>query len=195
MLFPEIPQQERGKLAIELKFDLKIFSMTLKNDNKADDNIYAKCDVLCKYLERKEDIGNIDYPGPFFKGTLPLVYGIYRDYASDLTFFSGETEDTFLILIGSSDNIVSSNKDFTAKEKHSPDYYTMKFLNYTIENPTVENELYSDKRVLKELYNSAKYLVGIRQNLAFIAKKLFQGQIEGKKKVLLATPIYVALEE
>ena len=175
MLFPQIPKSEKERIATELKLDLKIFSLSFK-DQIEQDTLFSMMKIIENYIEKKEDVGTIAFPGTYFKGEAPMTYGIFRDYASDLTYFKTETEESILILIGRTKNIIgiSNPEKISHSEELSPNYYFLKYVNEILEYhndiiPTNESA-WTPENLAKILNKSVEQVDGPVQNLNFLAK-------------------------
>jgi len=66
------------RLGIEMKIDLKILSATIKTP-VSDENRYQKLMVVERYLERQSMIGTLAKPGGYFRGRMPMKYGVYHE--------------------------------------------------------------------------------------------------------------------
>lgn len=199
MLFPQIPKFEKKRIATELKLDLKILSVSFK-DQTENDTLFSMMKIIENYIEKNEDVGTIDFPGAYFHGEIPMTYGIFRDYASDLTYFKAETDESILILIGRTKNIIgipNPEKIIHPKEM-SPNHYFLQYVNEILEYhndiiPTNESA-WTPENLTKLLEKSVEKVDGPIQNLSFLAKKLYH--LEGNRKnIILGTPLYVELKE
>ncbi|MGD1848394.1 MAG: SAVMC3_10250 family protein [Salibacteraceae bacterium] len=201
MLFPQIPKAEKDNIATELKLDLKIFSASFK-DQVEKDTLFSMMRVVENYIEKKEAVGTIDFPGAYFKGEIPMTYGIFKDYGSDLTYFKTETEASVLILIGRTQNIVgiSNPETLLHPEAISPNYYFLKYINRILENHSdiisFDESPWTPENLIKILNKSVEQVDGPTQNLSFLAKKIYHVEGIGKSKnIILGTPLYVELKE
>lgn len=75
MLYQQIPQEVKSKLAAELKFNLQILEATFKQDAPAETRI-SRLKIVSEYIEKQSDIGTLDKPGEYFKGHLAMRWGL-----------------------------------------------------------------------------------------------------------------------
>ncbi len=199
MLFPQIPNSEKERIATELKLDLKIFSVSFK-DQIEKDTLFSMMKIVENYIAKKEDIGSIDYPGSYFKGESLMTYGIFKNYASDLTFFKTETDESILILIGRTKNIIgiSNPEEVLHLGELSPNYYFLKYVNEILKQHNdiipINKSPWTPENLTKILKKSIEQVDGPEQNLSFLAKKLYHIETD-TKNIILGTPIYVELKE
>jgi hypothetical protein len=78
MLYDQLPERTRSKLAAELKIDLKVISATVKK-GETQQNQLSKLEVLVEYLNESEEVGSIELPGKYFSGCLPMRWGIWGE--------------------------------------------------------------------------------------------------------------------
>lgn len=115
MLSSQIPIPVLKRLGIEMKIDLKILSATIKTP-VSDENRYQKLMVVERYLEQQDMIGTLEEPGGYFRGRMPMKYGIYHEASEsgisyrgvrEVLFFGGKQEQTILGLAGSAVHLIS----------------------------------------------------------------------------------------
>lgn len=114
MLFGQIPQRLRRRLAAELTIDLKLVSATLA-PSRTDETRYSKTDLVVHYLERHAEVGSVDYPQQYFRGTLPMRWG---QATPRMVYFGGETARTVFGLGGSMRHVLGARE---ANGATSPD--------------------------------------------------------------------------
>ncbi len=110
MLYPQIPPRLLSRFATELKIDLKLLSATVRG-REPEHTLYSKLALVVRYIEEHEQVGTIDEPKDWFRGTLPMRWGRWPFRTDDVVFFSGATELTALGLAGSRAHVVGNRRD------------------------------------------------------------------------------------
>ena len=78
MLFSQIPQNIKSRIATEIKIDLKIFSTTFKDkDANPDTNLYSKLDMVLQHIEADANVGTVACPKSYFRNS--RFFGNSRD--------------------------------------------------------------------------------------------------------------------
>jgi hypothetical protein len=189
MLFPQIPPKFLQGASAELTVNLGLVSTTVKGTQpESFESLSPQVAAVSKYLHAHAEVGTVESPGQYISGSLPMKYGVVAEYASDIAFFGAKVGRARCVLVGSSDSLLGSPQ--RAGANHAPYYYTLKFLNYLVEgNETTPEQppYYSYKRAYEI---AMKALIGNPQRLEFLAKTLHT-----EKNLVVATPIYVALDE
>lgn len=212
MYYAQIPPPLLAGIAAELTVDLKVLgsgvSTTLKKE-QAEKTRYDKLQVVVKYLEehRSSDIGWIDAPLVYFKGTLPMFWGKLptRDNTK-MVFFAGATEQTLLVLGGSAYHVIGKVGDATIGESSSdlPSLVDILGEELQLQPRSLDREdFYDEDAALNAIEVMTRKMKGTAQHLEFLAKRLAydpssltHGRTRRRAKhVLFGTPIYVALAE
>ncbi len=212
MYYAQIPSPLLAGIAAELTIDLKVLgsgvSTTLKKE-QVEKTRYDKLHMVVKYLEehRSSDIGWIDAPLTYFKGTLSMYWGKLptRDNTK-MVLFAGATEQTLLALGGSAYHVIGKVSDVTIGEPSSdlPSLVDIlgEELQLKLRSPDRE-DFYDEDAALNAIEVMTRQMKGIAQPLEFLAKRLAydpssltHGRIRRRaKNVLFGTPIYIALTE
>jgi hypothetical protein len=102
MLYGQIPRDIKRTIAAELKIELQFFGASIKSPDP-EETRYSKLSIVTDYLEKHADIGSVDNPASYFKGTLDINWGnVGGESASEhVVFFASRTEKTILGLGGS----------------------------------------------------------------------------------------------
>ena len=94
-LYDQIPKKLLGKIASELTLDLKPYGVgigaTFKKE-QAQETRFSKLKIVIQYLEKfmSEEIGWVDAPGVYFKGTLPMFWGrLPKRENTEAVYFGG----------------------------------------------------------------------------------------------------------
>jgi hypothetical protein len=212
MYYAQIPQPLLAGIAAELTLDLKLLgsgvSTTLKKEQTQETH-YSKLQVVVKYLEEhmSSDIGSIDAPQAYFKGTLPMFWGKLptRDNTK-MVFFAAATERTLLALGGSAYHVTRPIGDATIGEPSSdlPSLVALLTEELQLQPHSPDKEdFYDEDAALNAIEVMTRQMKGTAQRLEFLAKRLVydpssltHGRIRTRAKhVLFGTPIYVALAE
>jgi len=203
MLYEQIPPKLLDRIAAELKLDIKVVSVSLKND-PSETTRYGKLNVVENYIERHFDVGTVAEPTPWFRGHLNMRSGIYGDYPHSLLYFSGRQEGVLVALIGSVHHLVGNSAappDIPVPYSRLPALFDLLRRSQPGggSQRTDEDE---DKRALSEVVEFAQALPGVREPCEFLARRLLHGPVTGSqpeasrpeaKAILLGTPLYVAL--
>ena len=72
MLFPQIPQETKGKLGAEVEASLGVLKAKVKSEKESQpkENLIAQLQAVVDYLKRSEQPGSVDKPKswpPFFQ--------------------------------------------------------------------------------------------------------------------------------
>jgi hypothetical protein len=215
MLYPQIPSRLRENLATELKIDFKVLSTTFSEEPPEETTI-SKLKVVTEYIEKNEPVGTVDEPKSYFKGTLPMKWGPYGEN-NEIVYFAGSTSNTVFGLGGSMDHVIGS------KGESSAQYWAASTTPYLIS--TLKNELnllepdlelrslmgYESPRppAMRAVYQVTTKMEGPVEQLQFLAKKLLDTDDfteeekehsnrmhwEVDKRILLGTPLYVAMAD
>ncbi|NEA21217.1 hypothetical protein G3I70_01700 [Actinomadura bangladeshensis] len=173
----------------EIKFNAAGLTAGVKRAAHAPSpELSAKAGVLGNYLESNSDwVGTVTNPGRYVSGVASLQYGVMADYVASLAVFGGVVDGVKLALIGSPASLVGAAADTTAN--HSLDYYVLRFLGEDAENGQASSSAETYEAAVEETLNPG-VLPSTAFCLKFLAKPLFYNE-----RVLVATPIYVALAD
>lgn len=207
MLYNQIPKPLRKKLATELKIDLKFLSTTFSKP-PSEENKFSKLRIVVDYIKKHEKVGTVDQPANYFEGRMALRWGPLYSRFSGAVYFGGVTRYTILGLAGSSRHIIGEIGSSTASPQSmslpSPLLHLLASdkrpeLSPNVSRPSTNVE---NQQALFDVAYATKTMQGLTQELEFLAKRLLDSEcpaeIRGmfgfsEKRVLLGTPIYVAL--
>jgi hypothetical protein len=193
MLYSQIPGRLRNRLAKELKLDLKVLSISLRQDTP-NDTRFSKLGLVTKYLDANTEIGTVDRPEAYVRGTLPMSWGVASTRSAgsgadgELVYFSGETERTLVALGGSAKHLIGHGSP------SSPALSIAPVLLEALGGP--QAQVSDDVATV-----AAEAQFGAPEHLEFLARRLVVQPSAalrseaGGKAVLLGSPIYVALAE
>ena len=182
------------------------FSSTLTANPDSGKTIYDKLDLVSSYLEKEGAVGTVDSPKQYFKGMLPMRWGSYgRDETSQFVYFGGITDaGTVLGLGGSIHHVVDREGESSHAHSHSLSVAIANKLSEELDIPLTTRDKYEIEGVSRTFaLNDESYLESVRlatdqmegplQNLEILAQKLVAGG--DNRKVVLGTPIYIAVAE
>jgi hypothetical protein len=216
MLYPQIPPSILERISAELKISVGLLAATWRTpDASSVDSLYAQTAVLDEYIRAHEDVGSVQNPGSadapkdYIAGTLLIGRGIIEDDEEDvrLACFAGRYDSTRLVMVGAVDSLVGMPDEVGSV--HYVDYYDGNFYYWAglralrfgtkpkpKERREIEREamraLEDDRETLGRWADYAIDEVADKmQSLDFLAQVLYFE--EKPQKVLIASPIYVAL--
>jgi hypothetical protein len=211
MLYAQVPRRLLEKIAIELNIDLKLMgtgvATTIKS-NQPEETRYSKLRLVTEYVEKHLPLGWIDAPDSYFKGSLPMRWGVYpeRDTSPFVLYFGGSTDHTILGLTGSPQHILGNrnNSSTTVMEHVSPSVWAFPSLIFILQGEkNIADPIPPPSTGIppaRLVEHATTRMTGPTQDLEFLAKTLWRGprQMDAHQEgnqlaVLLGSPIYVAL--
>lgn len=204
MLYDQIPTRLRDKLATELKIDLKVLSTTF-SEQPAEATRFSKLKVVTEFIEKHKLAGTVDSPAAYFRGTMQMRWGPHP-LEQEMVYFGGMTDHTILGLIGSMKHIIGNQGDAFVHSFSGADALVA-VLRMEQQMPILESS-----SLLIEVYETTTYMEGPKQQLKFLAKRLADSNDylddeaftytyaihrddNPEKRILLGSPIYVALAD
>jgi len=212
MLYQQIPQSAKSTLAAELKLNLSVIEATLKKEVPVETRI-SKLRIVSEYTEKNLDVGSIDKPGAYFKGTLNMRWGPWLEWAimenrtadekGQMVWFSGETRHTIVGLGGSSKHIVGREEKRDLPDSMSSLACILGLLADELQLPfPAFVRRMSESEIRREALQAVEDAVHIlfsrvpSQHLEFLSKTFLVGPSRDRDKhVLIGSPIYVAMAE
>jgi hypothetical protein len=207
MLYQQIASGRKNKKSMEWGVDLKVVNLAQKTERDADSSRNDKLKVILQAMEDVGLVGTIDTPKEYIKGSLPMKWGMLQDWGRPteeppLVYFGGRTQNTVFGLGGSSRHVIGVyGASATGSRSVTPSLVgqLLDGLNKSREGwrtcPKFEGDDNYDTYVAIGL--ATDKLNGPEQNMEFYAKTLLTGEFKHKQekmtKVLLASPLYVAL--
>jgi hypothetical protein len=194
MLFDQMPKGPLERIATELRIDLKVVSLSLK-DRETDQNRFRRLAIVTAYIDSHLEVGSIEDPKPWFRGTARLVQARAGRDAKAVILFAGDLRSTLLGLTGSLRHVIG---DVSGSIHHGSAvagavdaYEALRSLdrNQPTDGPS---ELVHALRGLVE--RTASDFAGTEQPCEFLARTLVHlpSRSRRKKAFLLGTPLYVA---
>src|SRR6185437_7872685 len=113
MLYQQVASSGKDKKSIEWGVDLKAFKFIRKSEEEGEPDRDDKLKIILRELDEAELVGTIDEPKEYVKGTLPIRWGLFRDWGRPmeeppLVYFGGRTETTVFGFGGSSRHVVGN---------------------------------------------------------------------------------------
>ena len=204
-LYAQLTMRERRKIANQLEIDLKIVKGRVSFE-QVPDNVYRRLRVVLRHLDRENAVGSVDLPAQYVAGSLPMTWGTLEtasgDLAASVVYFGTRLDKCSIGLGGSSSNVVGELADgarrsgsnapalldaLRAADADSPeDLLAVRLLR--------GNHGQADGWELDMIEKSIDTLPGVTQQVEFVARRLIEGvSRDGKRKILLGSPLYVAL--
>ena len=195
MIVDQIPVRLRDRIAAELKIDLKLVSLTVKEERRSE-NRFARARIAADYVVRNFEVGTVDSPGAYFEGSLPLRWGIYPESRVEdpVVYFGGATRQTILGLGGSARHILGSTQPQAGGSTFRLSGSALPSILQLIASSDRSVESESEGDQMGELQEVEEFTTGMKgpyEDLQFLARRLLAGPA-GHLTVLLGSPLYVA---
>ena len=202
MLSEQIPPPLRQRVAAELKVDIKVFSLSLRQTQSSETRT-AKLRLIEAYIDENDFAGTVDEPKAYFRGSLEMRWApIGMGIKPTTVFFVGQTEKTMLGLGGSVYHLMGHARG----EATYSDSLT-NFLIAAVEREA--NEVLPGKSDLERyeaeglwaIPNLFDTMSGPPETVEFLARRLARKEAPPRDKypegkaIVLGTPIYVALTD
>lgn len=205
MLYQQIAKPSSKKRSFEWRASLKVLSASAKKETEQTTNDHDKLKAVLEAIESSGQLGTIDKPGAYFKGSLKMRWGMFDDWGrpekeSPLVYFGGKTRKTILGLGGSTKHVIGFEGASSTGSRSSTPY----IVNHLLKGLGIDSDgwrAYDDDQHALEAVTIATYkLKGPKQNLEFVAKTLLEGESRSSiftndkwVHCVLGTPIYVEL--
>lgn len=207
MLLSQIDPGYQRRRAAEFSVNLTVVGVKRSTENPGTDRV-ARLERVARYLDEHADVGSVEKPGQFFRGLLPMRWGIVPTTdEQSLVYFGGRTEDTIVGLGGSPFHVIGA-----APPEPTPRGFggssTMPALLAGLVDDEAEpvpgtpddGDDAAEVAALASVHQAGTRLRGPTQNVEFLAKRLLSGpspypELDGRPgmTVLLGSPLYVAL--
>jgi len=208
MLYGQLDRLPSDK-KIEWKIDIKFASFS-SGTQQSEGNITreGKLAEVLKALEDRGQIGTVDEPLEYFRGTIPMRWGIFHDQGRPedeppLVYFGAYVGHTILGLGGSTRHVVGM-QGMTSTGSRSVTPYLVEYLLAGLGVPNEGWEAHpsyddSEQHTYEAIVLATSQLRGPTQEMEFVAKTLLKGPVRhpivtrGERRTcLLGTPLYVA---
>ncbi len=211
MLFQQIAKTG-AKKAIEWKAGFSGVGLSRKSESNEEVDEDEMLKAVTERLEYDGRVGTLEEPNLYIKGIMSMRWGMYNDLGrrdaaeGPLVYFGGLDKDTpMLLALGGSSKHVIGHEGATSTYSRSSTPALVDALSRGIETGEFDRVYPKEEREEDGIYRAIAiaqhYLRPPTQNLEFLAKTLMVGDIIGveqyigidKTKVILGTPLYVAL--
>lgn len=211
---PKILQGIVKDLDIEIQLTGPVGIKVTKAFSENQQTLIAKAQAVVTYLEKHhpEQIGSIDEPSRYIKGTLrmfshylPQAFGTKEDAKPELIYYGGSTEHTILGLAGPASYVYNPTQDpMPLVSSALPDLVRVLLKEFDMVSATpqfnpVKQGRKQEKREAGHALEAIEYMDEYNgppvQMFSFFAKtKLDSEEIKGwdwDKHIVLASPVYV----
>ena len=213
MLYPQIASHDGRKKTFEWKLTVGFGSVSRKVESQQDLDEDDMLEAVIKALEKAGEVGTVSEPKSYIKGTMPMRWGIYGERGmqeqedGSLVYFGGlDKKQGILLALGGSSKHIMGHAGATSTSSLSYTQFLVTALLHGIEYgsaglPYFEDQQTSETVVCEAIAIAQHNIRPPTQTLEFFAKTLMNGEIHNaerhigipKAKVILGTPLYVAL--
>jgi hypothetical protein len=208
MLYQQVASSGKDKKSVEWGVDLKAVKFIRKGEAEDEPDRDDKLKLVLQALDDADLVGTIEEPKEYVKGTLPMRWGLLRDWGRPteeppLVYFGARTETTVFGFGGSSRHVIG-NAGASATGSRSVTPYLIAHL---LDGLAMSREGWGayqkydsddDFDTFSAVKMATDHLKGPEQNLEFYTKTLLRGKLWGSHgqvgtKVFLGSPLYVAM--
>ncbi|ALO66660.1 hypothetical protein AS189_09355 [Arthrobacter alpinus] len=202
MLYSQVPVKMLKKVSTELKLDLKLASLLIKN-NDITDSEYAKIVIVRDVLTKTGTVGTIQFPQTYVSGDELAQWALV---AGGTVIWLVKRGATLLVMTGSAQFLVGDRRPEQEFGLHS---YAWSALNRMMEDldVTYEGDPSSTSRMLAGVAHAQRLLAPFQQRISFLAvaqQVVFRKSAANKSQqywdsfpnidsIILGSPIYVSL--
>jgi hypothetical protein len=210
MLFQQVAKGSKKEIEWKAGYAGIGLSRKKESDETADRDDMLK--AVIEALEYNTQVGTLENPNLYIKGIMPIRWGMYNDLGrrdpdhGPLVYFGGFDKDMPMLLgLGGSSKHVVGHEGATSTYSRSSTRALVDALLVGIEDGQFERryprEEHEEDEIFRAIAIAQHYLRPPTQNMEFFAKTILTGSIYGveqyigikETKVILATPLYVAL--
>jgi hypothetical protein len=198
MLYSQIPKKMLDKIAVELGINLGMFRLNVKGKEDQEKTRFEKLKLVVNYIENNLDVGTVDEPKAYFKGSLPMRWGRFGS-DSGLVYFGGRTAAQTVLGLGGSmaHVIVKQTGGYHPSGESIPlEIKVALWRELNLPDPTEVDPVWDtipEGLILDATDRATRMMEGPLQTFEFSAKRLVETPVEKPLHVLLGTPIYVAM--
>ncbi|WP_430790799.1 DUF7019 family protein [Actinoplanes sp. G11-F43] len=191
MLLQQIDPGAMRTRSTEVGVDLKVFSGKRGAEKTVGADRVARLERVVRFLTDFGDLGDVENPGQFFAGTLPLSWGpmVGLD-GHPMVYFGGRSDKTVLGLGGSRAHMFTAPADPGSDAPLSRSLLPSLLRGITAPQPGDD-----EATVLAAVHEATTTLPGPAQRIEFVAKRLVHGTGPGGETVLLGSPLYLAMAD
>lgn len=211
MLYPQVPHSVKKKVSTDVKVDLKLLGGSRKSEEETEENRMTKLDAVVRFIMENEDVGRVDADTTYLSEIIEMRWGIaqQRDralgkrVATQTVSFGAMVGDIAVSLFGSTRHLLGASGTPQAADLRTTAGFESLFINIVEVVKTFEQDqtdaggedLKSNAEVLQQFALFTKRMSGPRQRLEFLAKRLTVGTALDGCRVVVGTPLYVALAD
>jgi hypothetical protein len=212
MLYPQVPHAVKKKVSTDFKVDLKLIGGSRKSEQETEENRMTKLETVVQFLQEYGDVGTTDTPGSYFADTLDMQWGVPHErnaalgksVPSGLVYFGAMANRISVGLFGSALHLVGTGgTPQPADMKTTIGGESLYFNIVEAINKIFDDEhegirkadIATHEEVLQQFALFAQKMKGPQQRLEFVAKRLAFGNAKDGCRVLIGTPLYVALAD
>jgi hypothetical protein len=205
MLFAQIPQRLSKRISGELKLDFKVVSLALRPETEPATK-YGKLKVVTEYLHRHESLGTVALPGKYIEGIESMKWTTVGTTAVWLA----QRRTVILFLSGAAHHLTGNaprpGELALDSFSHMAVNMVAKELAKIARRDDLNEQPTIDEDDIANVGFIATSLYGKKQSFEFIAirqgdedvrgrswGKFAQNTMQGVDRLLLASPLYVAL--
>jgi len=195
MMLPQIDPAWSHKRVTEFSLGVKAAGAKRSVERAGTDSV-PRLERVVRHLEDHGDLGDVDEPGQYVHGVLPMQWGAVGD--GDAVYFGGRTERTIVGLGGSAGHVLSTAAA-APPPQHRLSASLMPILLDRLAALTPEDETAGDD-ALAMVVQANSALRGPAQTVEFVAKRMLYGPCpypelyaRDDMAVLLGSPLFVAL--
>lgn len=201
-LFGGIKDSVLKKVTASLEIDFKFVKATFSGDVDLDraKHRVQRLETVIAYLEKANPFGTVDHPDEYVReSNLNMTWGEIKP----ALFFAGWTDKTLIGLGGSPKHLIGNTGAATTTASYT--FALLDCLRPIVaedERKAIKTSGVSDDDSLAVIESAIRNFKGPREPMEFVAKRLLYGPSlrskpligadEPQRKVLLATPLYVA---
>ncbi|MFL5580785.1 MAG: DUF7019 family protein [Gemmatimonadaceae bacterium] len=204
MLFDQIPVPLAKRITADLRIDLKVISVSVKQAPTGQTR-YAKLAVVETFVREHLSLGTVDEGAPYVEGTLSMRWGPFGDDDA-MVFFAGASEETVVGLGGSFGHVVGAAPPGAGLMWSAAPviYRTLAGAgalsgagDARADAPGGRAGSGDDDVWPRVVAQAARTLAPPTERLEFLARRIRRSeyQVFGRSSVLLGSPIYVARDD
>ena len=213
MLYDQIYRSDKVKSGRTLSVNVGIAKASARSDSEGSIDRDDMLRLVIDELENRELVGTVDQPKDYFKGAMPMRWGLYNDHGHrpddepPLVYFGGfDSAQKLLVGLGGSTKHVIGHDGATSTYSRSSTPALVRWLFSGMRNdkPPDLPEWWDMRAEEDEVYQAMAiaqhYLRPPTQELEFFAKTLVIGEAHGcaafigadSAQAILGTPLFVA---
>ncbi|HTX84184.1 MAG TPA: SAVMC3_10250 family protein [Streptosporangiaceae bacterium] len=200
MLFDQIDKGVLKKISAEVKVDLKLASVTLREADDQGPTRMAKLKVVERYLDANHNVGTVQEPGDeYFRGQMDMQWGFVEPSFGDpgALFRGFDPEDsTCVVLVGSTYHVLGEGPPrYGASCTALPKVMQLLLNSSDEELPDDWSEfaLHSDYYLSRIVPSQALDFLALPLAEKRIQAQVQEGEAPRQVHVILGTPLYVAV--